>query len=274
MALESDCYKNNFQVTIKLKVMKKIFTLLLGSVFSLSLLAYDGTRLSISTVTNNMDLKVEIDGKRFTMQNNSITVGNLSEGSHQLKIYRDKKRNAWGFGRRGEDVIYSSYVYLKRGFHSDILVNRFGKVFVDEQRIDANNDRYNEDDRRYNDQDNNYDNGNNGNNNNGNNNNGWNNGYGNVMNDREFNDIKEQIRKEWFENNRLTSAKVIIDKNNFTTQQVNDLMLLFTFENNRLELAKYAYRKTVDKQSYFQVNDALTYSSSKDELARFIRESR
>ena len=270
MALESDSYENNFQVTIKLKVMKKIFTLLLSSLFSLSLFAYDGTRLSISTVTNNMDLKVEIDGKRFTMQDNSITVGNLSEGSHQVKIYRDKKRNAWGFGRRGEDVIYSSYVYLKRGFHSDIVVNRFGKVFVDEQRIDEN-DRYNEDDRRYNDRDNNYDN---GNNNNNNNNNGWNNGYGNVMSDREFNDMKEQIRKEWFENNRLTSAKVIIDKNNFTTQQIKDLMLLFTFENNRLEVAKYAYRKTVDKQSYFQVNDAFTYNSSKDELARYIREYR
>ena len=55
--------------------------------------------------------------------------------------------------------------------------------------------------------------------------------------------------------------------------QVKELMSLFTFENNKLELAKYAYRKTVDQKSYFQVMDALTFSSSKDELARFIRES-
>jgi hypothetical protein len=51
-------------------------------------------------------------------------------------------------------------------------------------------------------------------------------------------------------------------------------MLLFTFENNRLEVAKYAYRKTADKQNYYQLNDALTFSSTKEELARFIRESR
>ena len=50
-------------------------------------------------------------------------------------------------------------------------------------------------------------------------------------------------------------------------------MLLFTFENNRLEVAKYAYRKTVDKHNYFQLNEALTFSSSKDDLARFIRQS-
>ncbi len=85
--------------------------------------------------------------------------------------------------------------------------------------------------------------------------------------------MKEQIRKEWFENNRLTSAKTIIDKNNFTAQQVKEMMLLFSFENNKLEIAKYAYRKTVDKQNYYVVNDAFTFSSSKDELARFIRES-
>jgi hypothetical protein len=49
-------------------------------------------------------------------------------------------------------------------------------------------------------------------------------------------------------------------------------MLLFTFENNRLEVAKYAFCNTVDKQNFYQLNDALTFSSSKDELARFIRE--
>ena len=103
---------------------------------------------------------------------------------------------------------------------------------------------------------------------------GWNNSDSNVMSGREFEQMKESIRKEWFENNRLTSVKFIMDKSNFTTAQVKELMLLFTFESNKLEVAKYAYRKTVDKQNYYQLNDALTFSSSKDELARFIRESR
>jgi hypothetical protein len=137
-------------------------------------------------------------------------------------------------------------------------VNRFGKTLVDEHRIDQDDEWYNDED----DYSNN------------NSNNGWNNGYGNVMSTREFNDVKDQIRREWFEANRLTSAKVIMDKENFTSQQVKELMLLFTFENNRLEVAKYAYRKTVDKQNYYQLNDAFTFNSSKDELARFIRESR
>jgi hypothetical protein len=86
--------------------------------------------------------------------------------------------------------------------------------------------------------------------------------------------MKESLRKESFENNRITSAKFVIEKNSFTTAQVRELMLLFTFENNRLEIAKSAYRKVVDKNNYYQLNDALTFSSSKEELARFIRQSR
>ena len=250
--------------------MKKISTLLLSSLFSLSLLAYDGSRLSISTISNTMNLKIEVDGRRLSMQDNSITLKNIGEGYHQVKIFRDRKNGhgnrlddnngngfgngfGFGFGRRSQ-IIYSNSIFLKRGFETEIIVSRSGKVFIDECLIDSYDD-FNDDDR-----------------NDGNG--GWNNGYGNVINTREFEQVKDQIRKEWFEKNRLTSAKVIIEKNNFTARQVTELASLFTFENNKLEIAKYAYRKTVDKQNYYLLNDVFTFNSSKDELARFIRETR
>lgn len=236
--------------------MKKFFTLLLSSLFSLSLMAYDGSRLSISSPGTSTELKIEIDGRKFSMQNNSITVSYLSEGYHQVKIFRDKKRNGFGFGRK-QDVVFNGSIFLKRGFHTDITVNRFGKVMTDERRIDVNDDYYE-------DQDDYYDN----------DNGGWNGGYSNIMSAREFETLKDQLRREWFENNRLTSVCTIIEKSNFTTRQVKDLMLLFTFESNRLEIAKSAYRKTVDKENYFELNDVLTFTSSKEDLARFIRESR
>jgi Domain of unknown function (DUF4476) len=266
MGLEFTCTETSF-ITIKFRTMKKFSTLLFSSLFSLSLLAYDGSRLSISTTSNNSDLKIEVDGRRFNMQDNSINLSNLNEGYHTVKIFKDKRKNRNGFGNgngngfgfgKKQDVVYNSSVYLKRGFHLDITVNRFGKVLVDERRMDRNDEWYNEDEDEYDDH---------------NGGGGWNNGYGNVMSSREFESVKEQIRKEWFENNRLTSAKTIIDKNNFTAQQAKEMVLLFGFENNKLEIAKYAYRKTVDKQNYYVVNDAFTFSSSKEELARFIRQT-
>ncbi len=265
MALETGAAGNHFLI-FKFYVMKKIFTLLVGSFFSLSLLAFEGSRLSISAPGTSTELKVEIDGRKFTMQNNAITIGYLADGYHDVKIYRERKRsrdydrdrngNGFGFSRKAE-VLYNSSISLKRGYHLDITVNRFGKVMIDERRIDRNDEWYNDEDDYYD-----------------NDNTGWNGGRGNVMNGREFETLKEALRKEWFENNRITSVKTVADKSNFTTQQVKELMLLFTFENNRLEVAKYAYRKTVDKQNYYQLNEALTFSSSKDELARFMRESK
>lgn len=239
--------------------MKKIFTLLLSSLFSLTLLAYDGTRLSISTVSNKvMDFKIEVDGRKYSMQDNSITLSNLAEGTHNIRIYREKKKNGNGFGfGRKQEIIYATSVFMKRGFHLDITVNRFGKVLVDERRIGPNDDWYDGEEDGYYDGDD-----------------GWDNGYANVMSAGEFASVKQSISKEWLESNRLSSAKFIMDKNNFTTQQVREMMLLFSFESNKLEVAKYAYRKTVDQKNYYQVNDVFSFSSSRDELARFIRDFR
>ena len=232
--------------------MKKIFTLIIGSLFSLTLLAYDGSRLSISTVNNSMDLKIEIDGRKLDLRDNSITLSNIREGSHNIRIYKERK-NAYGFSKRPE-VIYASTVFIRRGFHTDILVNRFGKVFVDESRINNDNDI------SYDDEDTNegFEPG----------------GYGSVMSPRDFEMVKDQLCREWSENNRMTSAKVITDKSYFTTPQVIEILHLFSLESNKLELAKYAFRKTVDKQNYYKVEDALLFKSSKDELARFVRGSR
>jgi hypothetical protein len=244
--------------------MKKIYTILAGSLMSLLSFAghgYNDGKLSI-TYAGTEDIRVSIDGRDYSDRDNSVMVDNLQPGYHTIKVYKERRRGNWNVfgGRRDrEQVLYSNSVYIKPRTFVDIMINRFGRALVDEQRIEHNG-RWDDDD-----YDDDYGNGNGG---------GWNNGYGNVMREREFNNAKDQIKKEWFENTRLTVAKQVIDGNNFTTSQVKELMYLFTFENNRLEIAKYAYRKTVDRQNYYQLNDALTFNSSKEELARFIRDGR
>ncbi len=236
--------------------MKRIYTLLVSSFFSLSLLANDGGRLSISTAGNTSDLKIEIDGQGFILENNRVILSNLAEGYHDVKIYRDVIKNIFGFDKG--DIMYSNAVYLKRGFEFAITINRFRTVMVDERHIDRSEGSYYE-----------------------NNNSNSGRGYtasekwgSEVMSDREFDQVKYAISKEWFENNRMISARTIMDNNYFTTCQVKEFMQLFSYENNKLEVAKYAYRKTVDKENYDQINDAFSCNSSKEELARFIRECR
>jgi len=275
--------------------MKTIFTLLL-TIFSLASMAYDGTRLTVTSVSNNK-MFVEVDGRRYNLDGNTVSINSIRPGTHTVRVLREMKRKAgWNFGNgnRREETIYNIRVTFRNGYHFDILVNRFGKVLIDERRIDPNDDWYNDDDYydRDNDHDRDWDNTPNtggnrddrdyGNNDRDNKDNRdydddrnddprYDNNYSRAMSINDFAQAKETLRKEWFENTRLTTAKQIIDQNNFTSQQVKELMLLFTFENNRLEIAKYAYGQTVDKGNYFVVNDAFTFNS-KEKLNEYIRQ--
>jgi hypothetical protein len=282
--------------------MKTIFTLLLSTIFSLASMAYDGTRLTVTSVSNNK-MFVEVDGRRYNLDAHTVTIRNIRPGVHNVRVLREvKRKKGWNIDiwSKKEDVIYSIKATLRNGYHFDIVVNRFGKVMIDERRIDLNDDWYDDDDYYDNDDrdrdwddnpvnrdDKDWDTNRNDRDNRGYDNDrddrndkndktdrddDYDDNYSRSMSAQDFNMAKESLRKEWFENTRMTTAKQVIDRNNFTSQQVKELVLLFTFENNRLEIAKYAYGKTVDKEDYFIVNDAFTFNSNKEKLSEYIRD--
>jgi hypothetical protein len=90
------------------------------------------------------------------------------------------------------------------------------------------------------------------------------------MSPEEFNNVKYSISSKSFEDSKLTIAKQVIDANCLLCSQVKEIMLLFSFEDTRLELAKYAYGYTYDIGHYYQLNDAFTFESSIDELNEYI----
>ncbi|MFM7055022.1 MAG: DUF4476 domain-containing protein, partial [Bacteroidota bacterium] len=56
----------------------------------------------------------------------------------------------------------------------------------------------------------------------------------------------------------------------FTSRQVADMMGLMTFDSSRLELAKLAYGKTIDRENYWVVYNLFTFESSIVELNNYI----
>jgi hypothetical protein len=90
------------------------------------------------------------------------------------------------------------------------------------------------------------------------------------MSPPEFNDVKNSIASKSFEDSKLTIAKQVIDANCLLCSQVKEIMLLFSFEDTRLELAKYAYGYTYDIGNYYRLNDAFTFESSIQELNDYI----
>lgn len=90
------------------------------------------------------------------------------------------------------------------------------------------------------------------------------------MDQNNFQKLKSTISSKDFEESKLTIAKQVLNNNCLLTSQVKEIMMLLTFENNRLDFAKYAYGYTYDIGNYFQVNDAFTFESSIDDLNSYI----
>lgn len=238
--------------------MKTVFTLLLATLFTTSAFAFDEGRLTI-TVSTPSNVQVVIDDRTYKLDDNSLVLNNVRAGQHTIRVYRGRANNRGNGNSRNRNnrnnILFSSTIYVKPNYDVDVMINRFGKVLVDERDLRYSNDGWN-------------------NGNYGNNNGGYGNGnsYNQAMNDHDFNQLVQKIRGQWF--GKINTAKDGINNNYFTTQQVKQILQLFSSENDKLELAKLAYRNTVDQRSYPQLYDVFAYQSSRDELDQYIRNNR
>ena len=103
---------------------------------------------------------------------------------------------------------------------------------------------------------------------------GINAGYQGLMTYQEFAAMKDRIKQNTLENGKLETAKEMTQENVLTAIQVAEITRLFTFDNNRLEFAKFAYENTYDRSSYNVVMDAIGFQKNKEALQRYIQGKR
>ena len=231
--------------------MKKIFTLF--TALCLSVILFGQSKLSI-TNSGNADIRVMIDGRKYPAGNNLIMINNLQSGNHSVKIFRatsDRNRSQGNNRNSSYQLVYSNNLFVKQQYHVDISINRFGKAFVDEQIISSWN---NDDDDWAVDNDDPY--------------------YDNVskrqMNNADFQKLRQTLQGESYDNTKLKIAKQFIAANYFISTQIKELATIFSYENSKLDIAKFAYDYTIDKGNYFMLNDVFSYSSSKEALMEYI----
>lgn len=133
---------------------------------------------------------------------------------------------------------------------------------------------------------------NNGGYNNGNNsgyNNGYNNGYPNnnqrpntppnyngprTMNQQNFNQFLNTLKSTSFDNSKEELIKTQLNSADFTSDQVTQMLKLFSFDNSRLSVAKMCYNTCPDKQNYLNVVNTFTFDNSKNELTKYMNNQR
>lgn len=235
--------------------MKTIFTLLTSFLLATSCFA-TGLRPTASLTVKSADrspIVVIVDGKCFDIGSNAIMISNLEPAYHEVKVYQQAFNGSVEMFGKECDVLFNSSVLLKPRTGLLIAIDDCGSITMNETTMrtprfgdtwrPARHDYHFRPD----------------------------NAYSRAIDNDEFDRVLWAISKENFETNKLTSATQIISTNYFTTAQLRQLLRLFNFESNKLQLAKLGYDKVVDQGNYYSLNDMFTFNSSRDEFARCIR---
>lgn len=262
--------------------MKTLFTFLLSGLVAFSAFAADATGRVIVSLTGNKQYRVVVDGRAYG-GTNRIFLNDLRPGRHSIEVYPvQASRN------RKNEPVHSVTFTTRPQYDMNIRVLPNGRLQFDEKRVGKGNDRNDRDrrdrDDRYgrerDDRDDRYGRDRNDRDWRDRDDRDWRDrdrtggGYNDqsrAMSDADFNTFVQRIRSQWF--GKMNTAREGISANYFTTQQVRQVLQIFSSENDRLELARLSYRRLVDPRSFTQLYDLFS-TSGQAELDRYIRENR
>lgn len=261
---------------MKTTITKLALVLLVG-LTSLSLKANHQLSDVDIKLWNNSPFYIEFDYQRYNT-NGFFSLQNVTPGYHQVKIVQHFF-NPNGYGGGHVKVLYAGTINVPVASKLRVKVQPNHQLTLFAKPLYSYGGNFGGDfnggGSYWNDFDNDF--GYNGNGNNGygkggygNNGGGYGQPYFQAMNEYEFNGLLNTLNNASFDNTRLTIANQAIMNNYLTVSQVKAIMNVFSFESNRLSFAKSAYARTIDKQNYYLVNDAFSFSSSIQSLNNYI----
>jgi len=82
---------------------------------------------------------------------------------------------------------------------------------------------------------------------------------------------KQTISSQLFDESKMITLKQVVESNCLNVSQVKELMQIFLFEEQKLDVARTCYSKTIDKNNYYQVNELFGMSSTIKSLNDYIK---
>ena len=84
-------------------------------------------------------------------------------------------------------------------------------------------------------------------------------------------DVIRAFDRESFDSNRLKMADMVFSTGGFmTAAQIRDVSSMFDFDSNRVKFLKKAYLNCVDRHNFYRVLTTLDFSSSREEITKFV----
>ena len=86
----------------------------------------------------------------------------------------------------------------------------------------------------------------------------------------EFERFFQAVSARRFDDDKLTLAKQVLGQSTVYAEDLARVMKLFSFDNRKIELGKYAYNNVCDRRNFYVVYDTFTFDSSARELEQYI----
>ncbi|MBK9284664.1 MAG: DUF4476 domain-containing protein [Sphingobacteriaceae bacterium] len=94
-----------------------------------------------------------------------------------------------------------------------------------------------------------------------------------AMDAADFNERLNAVKREHFDRERLDKAKMVFAEENFSTSQVCTAMKVFSFDDAKVDFAKFAWHKTIDRKNFYKTHDQLSFGSNKKELSDYTKKN-
>lgn len=220
-----------------MKTIKILLIAVIISVFGTNSQLFS-SYLNISLVDNS-NFTAIVDNLSFNQLTSVVEVSGIPGGSHYVKVMKQD-----AVGGNWSNIIFEGYVKIPENCNVYASIDEVGnfmmykKLYADKQITQHNDEHYN------------------------------------IMNPRDFADFKKLIKDRTFESTKFDMTKSVIDNNLFSVDQVREILSWFVFESNKLELAKYAFKNTVDRNNYFKLYDIFVFESNVTDLDNYIKNFR
>ncbi|MDR3680864.1 MAG: DUF4476 domain-containing protein [Flavipsychrobacter sp.] len=258
--------------------------------------------LRIST-RDNSRISIEVDGRRFSKNASSLTVGDLPKGRHYIKIRvkvferNDNEQRHW-------QIVYEGGIRVRKHKLTDAVLD-INTGYLDKSIQDLPPMGAQPENNGLQYENNMQSNGNNGNGNNGNRNYQGTNYQGNGDNSQPSGAVavermhphpapapkayapvpadyvamtpdavsktEQKVKEKITDTDKLKVLESALKKKSFNTDQLAAMMGWLTFEESRLELAKWAFSHTTDKGNFPNLEKSqFTENNNRYELDSYI----
>lgn len=95
-----------------------------------------------------------------------------------------------------------------------------------------------------------------------------------TLSDEAFINNLGQVENNTFETARFSAAKLLVQNNCLTVQQVIRIIKTLSLDDNRFELAKFALAFTFNRLDYYLVKSAFNYESTNQKMNTFLEQQK